>query len=319
MAPNKQSTIGVIVITHNAKHHLPHCLPPLLESPLQPRVLVVNSSSFDGTVEEAEALGAETMVIPRREFNHGSTREKARKALKTDIVVMMTPDAYATSKDAIERLISPIVSGKARVAYGRQIPHDGAGFFASFPRGFNYPPQSHFRTISDVRHYGIYTFFCSNAFAAYSQEALEEIGGFQRVLFGEDTVAVANILRKGHAIGYVADAVVKHSHSYSLLQEFKRHFDIGLGRESYRRLLSIAGSDAKRGRRYVVQMIKQLAKEKPYLLPYAIVQSFAKWLGYTIGRHSQNAPLTFKKLLSQQDFYWVYKDDEHVDCADARN
>ncbi|HEY4831864.1 MAG TPA: glycosyltransferase family 2 protein, partial [Waddliaceae bacterium] len=59
------------IITHNAKHHLPCCLPPLLQSSLKPRVLVVNSSSNDGTVEQAQSLGAETLVIPRADFNHG--------------------------------------------------------------------------------------------------------------------------------------------------------------------------------------------------------------------------------------------------------
>ena len=47
------SSIGVIVVTHRAREHLEHCLPPLFRSPLRPRVLVVNSSSSDGTVELA--------------------------------------------------------------------------------------------------------------------------------------------------------------------------------------------------------------------------------------------------------------------------
>jgi rhamnosyltransferase len=72
-------SIGVILITHNAKHHLPHCLPPLLNSSLKPRVLVVNSSSNDGTLELAQEMGAETLAIPRKQFNHGLTRELARK------------------------------------------------------------------------------------------------------------------------------------------------------------------------------------------------------------------------------------------------
>ena len=46
-----RSSVGVIVVTHNAKKHLAHCLPYLLNSELCPRVLVVNSSSNDGTVE----------------------------------------------------------------------------------------------------------------------------------------------------------------------------------------------------------------------------------------------------------------------------
>ena len=49
-------SIGVVVITYKARDQLRHC-PPLLASPLRPRVMVVNSSSADGTVEEARRLG----------------------------------------------------------------------------------------------------------------------------------------------------------------------------------------------------------------------------------------------------------------------
>ena len=38
---DSKPSIGVAVITHKAKHHIPHCLPPLLHSPLKPRVVVV--------------------------------------------------------------------------------------------------------------------------------------------------------------------------------------------------------------------------------------------------------------------------------------
>jgi rhamnosyltransferase len=54
-------SVGVAVVTHRAREHLARCLPPLLASPLRPRVLVVNSSSGDGTVEEARRLGAEVL------------------------------------------------------------------------------------------------------------------------------------------------------------------------------------------------------------------------------------------------------------------
>ncbi|MFQ5728891.1 MAG: glycosyltransferase family 2 protein [Waddliaceae bacterium] len=305
---NSKPSIGVVVITHNAKKHLPRCLPPFLESPLNPRVLVVNSSSADGTVETAQELGAETLVIPRQNFNHGSTRETARKHLHTDIIVMVTPDAYAADNHVLEQLVTPILHSKTAISYARQIPHDGADFFESFPRTFNYPAENHVRGIEDAGKYGIYTFFCSNSCAAYSNHALDEIGGFESVLIGEDTVAVAKLLRKGHKIAYVADAVVKHSHRYSLLQEFQRHFDTGLARKDYRYLISLGGSDTTRGTKYVREMTKYLLRKKPHLLPYAFTQTLVKWLGYKIGCHSAKAPVRLKKAFSGQDFYWASKD-----------
>jgi GT2 family glycosyltransferase len=297
-------SIGVAVITHHAKKHLPYCLPPLINSPLQPKIVVVNSSSNDGTVELAESMGVTTMVVPRSSFNHGYTREQARKFLNTDIVVMITPDAYATSEETLSQLVQPIIEKKASVAYAKQIPHDQAGFFESFPRYFNYPKESHIRGYDDMNTYGAYSYFCSNSFAAYSNEALNEIGGFIPVLLGEDTIAVSNLLRKGHRIAYVAEAKVKHSHHYSLKQEFQRHFDTGIARKSTQHLMISSLSDQQRGVQFMVDMLKKVLTTKPLLLPYAVLHCTVKYLGYMLGRRFVRAPKWIVKRCSSQDYFW---------------
>lgn len=299
-----ENKVGVAVITYNAKKLLPNSLPPLLNASIPTKVLVVNSSSTDGTVELAKEMGSETLVVPRKSFNHGTTRELARKALGTEIVVMMTPDAIAIDNQVIEKLVDPLISKKASAAYARQLPHDNSGLFESFPREFNYPAESHIRSLKDLEKHGSYLFFFSDSFSAYRNDALDEIGGFTHVLTGEDTVAIAKLLHAGHKIAYQAEALVKHSHSYTLLQEFKRYFDTGLAREGYKNLLEIAGTDDKRGREFAKALLKKTASEHPALLPYAIIQTLSKWLGYKIGQRSLNAPLSLKKALSGQDFYW---------------
>lgn len=298
------SSIGVLIPTFQAAKHLPFCLPPLLQSPLKPRILVIDSSSTDETIEIAQSMGVETVVIPQAEFNHGLTREKGRAYLGTDIVVMITQDAYATSPHMLEKLISPLINKQASISYARQLPHFGAGFFETFPRQFNYPTTSHIRSIDDIDTYGVYTFFCSNSCAAYLSSALDEIGGFSPVLFGEDTVAVAKLLHLKHRIAYIADAEVRHSHDYTLKQEFNRHFDIGLARHSYQHLIQQGGKDTKRGQAYVTSMLKTLGSQRPSLIPYAIIQTAIKLIGYRLGKTCTNAPLWLKKRLSSQKFYW---------------
>lgn len=301
---SKQPSIGCVIVTLNAEKHLAHCLVPLIKSSLKPRVLVVDSSSEDATVASAQALGAETLVIPRSEFNHGTTREKARKYLATDIVTMHTQDAYLADPMALEELVKPIIKGDAAAAYARQIPHHGARFFEAFAREFNYPPTSHLRSIDDLSKYGVYTFFCSDSCAAYSNTSLDSVDGFPSVLLGEDTVAVAKLLRKGYKVAYVAEALVHHSHHYSLWQEFQRNFDTGIARKSYADLLACESSDSKRGIDYVKQMTKQLAKKSPHLLPYAFAHAFSKWAGYRLGQSCVNAPSWIKRKLSAYPSYW---------------
>lgn len=296
-------SIGIVIPTLNAAHLLARCLKPIKNSSLNPRILVIDSSSADGTVEVAKLNGVEAIVISREAFNHGTTREMGRKYLGTDIVVMMTPDIIP-NEQTLSNLLEPILSGKAAVAYAKQLPHDGADFFEAFPREFNYPNESHIRGIEDMEKYGAYTFFCSDSCAAYLNRTMDEIGGFQEVLFGEDTIAVAHLLRKGYKIAYCADAAVKHSHGYNLKQEFHRYFDIGLSRRQNEALLTCDKSVSRRGASFVVSMLKRLAQEQPWLVPYGILQSFVKWMGYRLGHASIRAPTWFKRRLSSFPTYW---------------
>lgn len=301
----KKLSVGVAVITYRDSRHLEKCLPPLLNSPLKPKVIVFNSSSNDGTVELAEKLGAKTLVIPRTEMNHGWAREISRKTLGTDIVVMMTPDAYA-KPDMLQKLIQPIVEGKAEIAYARQIAHEGANIISRFGREFNFPNESNIRSIKDAPKYGRYTGFCSDACTAWLNSALDEIGGFRWTLSGEDAIASSMILRKGHKIAYVADAIVNHSHNYTPLKEFIRHFDTGMYRKQWDKILDLGGgSDQKRGRSYAIALLTHVLKKEPLMLPTAFLQLAFGWLGYQFGRLCYHrAPLWVYKAISPADFFW---------------
>lgn len=298
-------SVGVAVVTYKDSKHLEKCLPPLMNSKVKPKVLVFNSSSNDGTVELAKKLGAETLVIPRTEMNHGWAREISRKTLGTDIVVMMTPDAYA-QPDMLENLIKPIVNGEAKIAYARQVAHDGANIISRFGREFNFPKESNIRSIKDTPKYGVYTAFCSDACTAYLNSTLDEIGGFRWTLSGEDAIAGAMILKKGYKIAYVADAIVHHSHNYTPLKEFVRHFDTGMYRLQWHKILDLGGEgDQKRGVSYAKALLTYVAKNELLMLPTAFIQLAMGWVGYQFGKICYHrAPLWLYKTISPADFFW---------------
>lgn len=298
-------SIGIVIPTFQASKHLPRCLPPLLNSPLKPKILIIDSSSTDDTVSIARSMGALVQVIPQSEFNHGTTRERGRQYLRTSIIVMMTQDAYATSPDMLTALVSPLIQGEASISYARQIPYPKASLCSAFAREFNYPVgKSHTRSLKEIDTHGVYTFFCSNSCAAYLNAALDEVGGFPYVLFGEDTLVVAQLLHQKHRIAYVAEAEVLHSHDYSLKQEFQRHFDMGFARHSYQKWLKAGGKDSQRGKTYVLQLLKHLQKKAPWSIPYALLQSFVKFCGYQLGQRSLYLPLQVKKICSNQKAFW---------------
>lgn len=283
------SSIGVFIPTFQGEKVLSDCLLPLTISPLKPKILVIDSSSTDQSAAIAKHFGVEVIVSPKNAFNHGLTREKGRKLLQTDIVVMMTQDAYLKDPNMLERLIAPLIRGEASISYARQLPHKNADHFASFSRSFNYPAESHIRSITDSSFYGVYTFFCSNSCAAYKNSALDEVGGFPEISFGEDSIVVARLLQKGHKIAYVAEAEVYHSHNYSLKEEFARHFEMGKERQKFSDLFICEHSTNQRGKQYARTLISHLLKNEPIKVPYGIFHLLAKWIGYHMGFYFKNS------------------------------
>jgi|DewCreStandDraft_4_1066084.scaffolds.fasta_scaffold00166_139 rhamnosyltransferase len=311
-------SVGVVVITWRARAILERCLAPVLASPLRPRVLVVNSSSNDGTVELARALGAHTWVIPRTAFNHGLTREAARRRLATDIVVMLTPDCFARSPDFLERLVAPIAEGRAEVAYARQVASPDADLLARFGRAFCYPDRSEIRSAADAERLGSAVHFCSNACAAWSNAALDRIGGFRPTLVSEETIAVCELLAAGGRIAYVAEAVVEHSHPTRLLDSFRRQFDVGWTREVWRHLLLARGADEARGLAYARGLVRTVLAEAPHLLPYALLDTAVRLLGYRAGRLAAHLPTRIAGRFSGQDFFWSGDGPGQVRAAATR-
>ncbi|MBE0471490.1 MAG: glycosyltransferase [Methyloprofundus sp.] len=304
---NKLS-VGLIIPTKNAQAALGNVLNILKNSTLEFTTLIIDSSSDDQTVSIANKHNAKVIIIPQADFNHGATREYARKQLVTDIVVYLTQDAIPASADLVANLVKPLIEqDDVVVSYGRQVAQEGADIFEAFPRDYNYPDESQVRGIKDIDQYGVYTFFCSNSCAAYKNAALDEIGGFKSVLTNEDYFAVADLLQKGYKIAYAADAVVKHSHRYSLWQEFQRYFDTGYVRAENPVIQMLVGQAESRGVGFVNALLKRVWQENSLLIPYAVVQSLMKWFGYRIGFYGELLPIWLRKKLSQQCYYWCTK------------
>lgn len=267
-------------------------------------ILVIDSSSKDRTVEIAQSHKVQVEVIKQSDFNHGLTREYARKRVGTDIVVMMTQDIIPVTENLIDILVAPLLSGEASISYARQLPHLGAGFFEAFPREYNYPLKSEIRSLEDTKKYGSFAYFCSDSCAAWSNSALDEIGGFDPVLLGEDAVATAKLLKRGHKIAYVAEARVRHSHSYSLIEDMKRYFDAGFERNRLGRLLLSESKDEKRGASFTKAMFKRLVVENKAQIPYGLLTIASKYVGYKLGQNARIFPSWVYPKLSSQPYYW---------------
>ena len=77
--------------------------------------------------------------------------------------------------------------------------------------------------------------------------------GGTSVLTNENYFAVADLLQKGYKI---AAAVVKHSHRYTLWQEFQRYFDTGYVRAKNPLIQQLVAQAESRGVEFVAALLK---------------------------------------------------------------
>jgi rhamnosyltransferase len=256
---------------------------------LQPsEVIILDSSSEDGTAELARRGGCRVVGISRGEFSHGGTRQRGVElAVNADIVVYLTQDAILRDAEALSRLVAAFDDPSVGAAFGRQLPRRDANPIEAHARLFNYPQVSDIRSQESASEMGFRAIFFSNSFGAYRKAALEQAGGFPRESnFGEDTVVAARLLQTGWRIAYVAEAEVYHSHAHSFLEEYRRYYRIGQlhGREQW--LLRDFGATSREGRKFVFSEIHYLLRHAPWLIPEALLRSGLKYWGYRRGgRH----------------------------------
>lgn len=304
---NRES-ISVIIPTYNGASWLDSLLSSLFKQTRPPgEVILVDSASTDSTREIAGRYPVRLMVISANQFDHGTTRTMAARQAKGDILVFMTQDAIPVDQYALDRLVSPLEkNAELAASYGRQVADADAQYFSEHLRLFNYPEQSNERGWDDRLTIGFKTIFISNSFAAYRKSHLAEVGFFpEKLIFGEDSCTLGRLLQKGYRVRYVADAKVYHSHNYSILQDFRRYFDIGVLHASQSGMVSHFGTPTGAGKRFVRSEISFLLKKKAYIfLPESFIRNGFKFFAYALGKRYRQLPLPLARWLSMHHRWW---------------
>lgn len=298
--------IACIIPTFNGKSELARLFDSMrfLNSPVD--TFIVDSSSRDGTQELARLHTEHVTVIPSAQFNHGGTRQRMVDLNPGyDIYVFLTQDACLVDPHAIDRMVEHFADPKVGAVCGRQLPHLDATPLARHARLFNYPEGIEVRTMADVPALGIKTVFLSNSFAAYRAQALREVEGFPaHVIFAEDMYVAAKMLMAGWKVAYAGNARCRHSHNYSIVEEFERYFDMGVFHAREPWIRQHFGGTAGEGVRYVLSELKFLGFRYLYLWPAALLRNSMKFSGYKLGQLEAKLPLAIKRKLGMHKRYW---------------
>lgn len=268
-------------------------------------VLVVDSSSHDGTAETARRHGFDVISIDPADFNHGGTRNLAAGAAQAEFLVFLTQDAIVQGPESITELLAAFRDPKVAAAYGRQLPHPDANPVAAHARYANYGTAGHVCGLDDIPRCGLKAAFLSNSFAAYRTAAFRQLGGFpDQTILGEDMYFAARAILEGFLIAYVPSACVWHSHNYSVAEEFRRYFDIGVFQSEESWIGERYGGAGGEGLKFLKSEFSHLARHAPLWLPRAWLGDLAKILGYRLGKQHRRLPPGLRRACSMHRRYW---------------
>lgn len=299
--------IQVIIPIYKPDHKLIELLKKIKEQSIEDiPLLIIDSGSNDEYKSEIKNMNCLVKKIDVKTFNHGGTRQMGADMFPDkDIYIFLTQDAILVNEKSIENIVKVFDNFNIGCAYGRQLPHKDANLFSSYARLFNYKDKSYIYSINDKEKYGIKTAFNSNSFAAYRRKALNEIGGFPiNTILSEDMYVAAKMLLNKWSVAYCSDAMVYHSHNYTIWQEFKRYFDIGVfhSRESW--IKDTFGRAEGEGKKYIISEFKYLIKRNIVLIFPMIIRDIIKILGFRLGMKERFINKHIKRKISMTKNFW---------------
>lgn len=301
----KSEIISVLIPTYNAEEYIVSLIRKLENQELHENqeleIIIVDSSSKDNTVSITRNLFSKVKieVIENASFDHGGTRNKLADMANGDYLLFMTQDAQPYDNYLIQKLHSSFKNEKVAVSYARQIPYESADDLEKFARMFNYPTNSLLKDKIQINNLGIKAFFNSNVCSMYDKNKFYKLEKFpEKLILNEDMVFSSKAILNDYSVYYNADAVVYHSHNYTLLQQFKRYFDIGMAFKETSYLLEYA-SNEKEGLRMVKKQLSFLiTNKKKRLIPYALIQNIVKFISYNLGKKHDHIPRSVKRTIS---------------------
>lgn len=229
---------SVVIPTKNAGEHFREVLASVLSqsADFEYEVLVVDSGSSDGTVEYVRSIHDPRLrlhTIEPSSFGHGKTRNLGVSMTSGEYVALITHDALPAHSRWLSEMVAiadsdPDIAG----VFGRHLAYPSANPFTVRElvlhfEGFVRDPLVWLadtdRYRSDLGYRQYLHFFSDNN--ALIRRSVWRVHPYPDVDFAEDQIWAKLIIEAGYKKAYAHDAVVFHSHDYSVIERLQRSFD----------------------------------------------------------------------------------------------
>jgi glycosyltransferase involved in cell wall biosynthesis len=217
--------VSIVILTKNGgelfKQSIKKIFSQKISCPFE--VVVVDSSSTDGTLEFLKTYPIRLFEIKEEEFSFGTTRDYAFGKAQGRYIVTISQDVVPANEYWLEQMISPLVEDRSDVVQGEVVvPTDWNVFYWEKKGLFYFTTE---REEFCKRYSEIGLSCCS---LAMKHEAWLTTG-FGNAVMNEDKAIQKKLIEKGFRIVRATDAVAYHGHQYTLDSLKKRCENEGLG------------------------------------------------------------------------------------------
>jgi rhamnosyltransferase len=206
--------VSVVIRTKNEGKHLAEVLEAIARQAHPCReVILVDSSSTDGTVQIAERFGARIVTIAPESFTPGYALNVGVAASESEVLAFLSGHAQPRDQKWLGHLTEPLLDERAAGCYGRQVPLPGCYAWErlDLERCFGDEPRTQARDP-----------FFSNANAAIRREVWQRIPFREDLPGGEDHAWAAAAQAAGYHVVYEPRAAAMHSHNEGLRKLYRR-------------------------------------------------------------------------------------------------
>jgi len=177
-------------------------------------LIVVDSGSTDRTLEIVEQYPCRLIKIEAAQYYPGSVLNMAIAEAKADIIVFQNSDGVPLCQHTLQRLVDAFDDESVDAALTRQLIRPEADTWVKKDYAISFPDAE--ETPDWIR--------LSLPMAAMRKSAWEKHNFYTDAWASEDTEWGEWAVQNGMKIKYVKDAIIMHSHNYTLKQIYGRKF-----------------------------------------------------------------------------------------------
>lgn len=217
MAPN----VSIVMRSKNDIEYIEQTLKMLYRQEYKDFELIsVDSGSTDGTFEIIKKYNNDTVYrIKPEDYIPGKVLNEAIKKCRGDIVVFNNSDCIPQNEQWLGNLLKPFDNSNIGAVYGRQIPR---------PSAHPLVIKDYERAFDDGSISLKWFHFFSLATSAIRKELLEKWPFDETIKYSEDIEWSYRAKNNNIDIAYANDAIVEHSHNYTLKEVYKRFYGEGV-------------------------------------------------------------------------------------------